>query len=50
MNKRYSMLPDDNSNEFGKANSLDTRGGVFDSSNLVHSSDLDPDETWFYII
>ena len=22
----------------------------FDSSNLVHSSDLDPDETWFYII
>ena len=22
----------------------------FDSSNLVHSSDLDPDEAWFYII
>ena len=39
MNKRYSMLPDDNSNEFGKANSLDTRGGVFDSYGNKRRSD-----------
>lgn len=42
MNNRFPLYPDDMSNQFGSANSLETSGGFFDSDKETISAEAEP--------